>query len=199
MKTNEIWLFTDDQHFSQDEKNKLAGIQAGAQPNPTKLSELANDIGFVTNAVNNLTNYYLKTETYTKNEVQSLVGAITTMNVLVVDTLPTENISTKTIYLVAKDTAQTNNVHDEYVYVNGAFEKIGDTEIDLTNYALKSEIPTKTSELTNDSGFLTAIPSEYVTEAELNAKGYLTEHQDLSAYALKTEIPNVPTVVTKIW
>lgn len=30
-------------------------------------------------------------------------------------------------------------------------------------------VPTKTSELTNDSGFLTSIPDEYVTETELNA------------------------------
>lgn len=36
------------------------------------------------------------------------------------------------------------------------------------DYALKSEIPTKTSELTNDSGFLTSIPSEYVTDTELS-------------------------------
>ncbi len=33
-------------------------------------------------------------------------------------------------------------------------------------------IPTKTSQLTNDSGFLTAVPSEYVTDTELTAKGY---------------------------
>ena len=33
---------------------------------------------------------------------------------------------------------------------------------------------TKTSQLTNDSGFLTAIPAEYVTETELTAKGYTT-------------------------
>ena len=65
-------------------------------------------------------------------------------------------------------------------------------------------IPTKTSELTNDSGFLTSIPSEYVTETELSAKGfltsvpseyvteteldskgYLTEHQDISGKADK--------------
>ena len=36
---------------------------------------------------------------------------------------------------------------------------------DLTN---KPTIPTKTSQLTNNSGFLTSIPSEYVTETELN-------------------------------
>ena len=33
---------------------------------------------------------------------------------------------------------------------------------------------TKTSQLTNDSGFLTDIPAEYVTETELTAKGYAT-------------------------
>ena len=60
----------------------------------------------------------------------------------------------------------------------------------IDSLAEKSEIPTKTSQLTNDSGFLTSIPSEYVTESELNAKGYLTEHQDLSDYALKSEIPD---------
>lgn len=48
---------------------------------------------------------------------------------------------------------------------------------DKGDYALKSELPTKTSELTNDSGFLTAIPSEYVTDTELTAKNYATKSE----------------------
>ena len=36
-------------------------------------------------------------------------------------------------------------------------------------------IPRKTSDLTNDSGFITAIPDEYITETELNNKNYATE------------------------
>lgn len=55
---------------------------------------------------------------------------------------------------------------------------------DLSN---KPTIPTKTSQLTNDSDFLTEIPSEYVTETELNAKGYLTEHQDISGKQNKND------------
>lgn len=37
--------------------------------------------------------------------------------------------------------------------------------------------------------YLTKVPNEYVTEQELNAKGYLTEHQSLNEYAKKTDIP----------
>ena len=65
---------------------------------------------------------------------------------------------------------------------------------DGTNYHLISldnavgDVPTKTSQLTNDSGFITSIPSEYITESELNAKGYLTEHQDLSNYPKTSEL-----------
>ena len=47
-------------------------------------------------------------------------------------------------------------------------------------YALKTDIPTD---------YLKEVPDEYITETELNAKGYLTEHQDLSEYALKSDIP----------
>ena len=38
-----------------------------------------------------------------------------------------------------------------------------------------TKIPTKTSDLTNDSGYLTQIPEEYVTETELGQKGYVIE------------------------
>lgn len=52
-------------------------------------------------------------------------------------------------------------------------------------------IPTKTSDLTNDSGYLTVIPSEYITETELEAKGYLTEHQSLAGYSTTTQVQNM--------
>ena len=41
---------------------------------PTKTSDLTNDSGFVDNSVSNLTNYYLKSETYTQSEVNSLLN-----------------------------------------------------------------------------------------------------------------------------
>ena len=59
---------------------------------------------------------------------------------------------------------------------------------DLTNKPVIPTVPTDISELNNDVGYITSIPSEYVTETELNAKGYLTEHQDLSGYAKKEDL-----------
>ena len=43
--------------------------------------------------------------------------------------------------------------------------------------------------------YLTSIPSEYITESELNSKNYLTD-SDLTSYALKSEIPTVPNNIT---
>jgi len=56
-------------------------------------------------------------------------------------------------------------------------------EASIASKADKTAIPTKVSDLTNDSNFLTSVPSEYVTESELNSKGYLTSHQDISGKA----------------
>ena len=81
------------------------------------------------------------------------------------------------------------NIPDEYVTDEELNAKGYLTEHqDLSDYALKDEIPTKVSELENDIGYLTSIPDEYVTNEELNSKGYLTEHQDLSSYVTNEEL-----------
>ena len=63
-------------------------------------------------------------------------------------------------------------------YVNNAVNNIEIPTVDLSDYAKKTDIPTKVSELDNDAG-------------------YLTQHQDLSAYALKSEIPDVSGFANK--
>jgi hypothetical protein len=54
-------------------------------------------------------------------------------------------------------------------------------ETDLSNYAKKSDIP-------DVSKFITDIPDEYVTDSELTAKGYLTEHQSLAGLATESYV-----------
>ena len=68
----------------------------------------------------------------------------------------------------------------------------------LTTYAKKVELPTKLSELTNDSGYITTYTEtdpvwtsekvNYYTKDEINGKNYLTEHQSLADYATKTYV-----------
>lgn len=205
MQEQEVWVFTDDEVYTSAEKTKLNGIEAGAQVNPTKLSELSNDVNFITNSVNNLTNYYTKTNTYTKTEVNDLINGITSMNVAVVTALPTSGISTTTIYLVPKSTSQTNNAYDEYLYVNSKWEKIGDTTIDLSNYALKSEIPTVTNDLTDTlkSNYDSAYTHSQSTHAPSNAQANVLEAVKVNGVAqtISNKAVNitVPTAITKIW
>lgn len=205
MQEQEVWVFTDDEVYTSAEKTKLNGIEAGAQVNPTKLSELSNDVNFITNSVNNLTNYYTKTNTYTKTEVNDLINGITSMNVAVVQTLPTSGISATTIYLVPKSTSQTNNAYDEYLYVNNKWEKIGDTTIDLSNYALKSEIPTVTNDLTDTlkSNYDSAYTHSQSTHAPSNAQANVLEAVKVNGVAqtISNKAVNitVPTAITKIW
>lgn len=125
---------------------------------PDALSELENDAGFITNTVENLSNYYLKSETYSQDEVDALIGAVSTITFEVVDVLPTDDIKTNVIYLVPKPEASAQDVKDEYINIDGTsagWELIGSTAVDLSDYAKLSDIPTTTSELDNDSGFLT--------------------------------------------
>ncbi len=205
MQEQEVWIFTDDEVYTSAEKTKLNGIEAGAQVNPTKLSELSNDVNFITNSVNNLTNYYTKTNTYTKTEVNDLINGITSMNVAVVQTLPTSGISATTIYLVPKSTSQTNNAYDEYLYVNNKWEKIGDTTIDLSNYALKSEIPTVTNDLTDTlkSHYDSAYTHSQSTHAPSNAQANVLEAVKVNGVAqiISNKAVNitVPTAKTIIW
>lgn len=63
------------------------------------------------------------------------------------------------------------------VVLNNYYTKteVNDLIPDISNKADKTEIPNKVSQLDNDSGYLSSIPSEYITESELSEKGYLTE------------------------
>lgn len=152
-----IYIYDDDAYHTGD----LATVATSG-----KSSDLNNDAGFITNAVNDLTNYYLKTQTYTKSEVDSLIGAITTISFEVVQQLPTTDIQTNVIYLVPKSTAQTDNTYDEYINTDGTssgWEKIGDTKVDLSNYYTKSQTDT----LLNDKADVSDLDDYYTkTQAD---------------------------------
>lgn len=96
--------------------------------------------GFITNTVNNLTNYYLKSETYTKDEVAALIAAIQQFHYEIYATLPQTGQS-NVLYLIGP-TGSGSDRYEEYVYTNNAFTKIGDTSIDLSGYVTTSALNT---------------------------------------------------------
>lgn len=117
-----------------------------------------------------LSTYAIKTEV--TQEIAQAVSGIQGFDAQVVEQLP-QTGKKGILYLVA-NSGSGQNVYDEYLWVTDKFEKLGTREIDLTAYAKKTDLPTKTSQLANDSGFLTGVPAEYVTDAELTQKGYET-------------------------
>ena len=82
---------------------------------PQNLSDYNNDMEYVTSSVNNLLNYFLKSETYSKSEIQTLLAnllnGINNWNFQIVQSLPTENISETTVYCVLKGTTEIDSAN----------------------------------------------------------------------------------------
>lgn len=55
----------------------------------------------------------------------------------IVDSLPTSNISTTTVYMIPNTKSSEYNIYDEYMYINESWEKIGSSAVDLTDYLKK--------------------------------------------------------------
>ena len=94
--------------------------------------------------------------------INTAVGKITSFEYKIVDSLPATTEGKKgVIYLVAHSGSTNQNSYDEYIFLPAEgstaarYEKIGTTDIDLTPYAKKTDIPKKVSQLTNDSDFET--------------------------------------------
>ena len=88
--------------------------------------------------------------------------------------------------LTSEQEEQLNKIPEIEATINNINES-------LNTKANTSDIPTKTSKLTNDSGFLTSIPSEYVTETEMNeaiANVSSGGSVDLSGNIFKNKIAN---------
>ena len=90
--------------------------------------------GFITKAVNDLTNYYLKSQTYTKTEVNNLIAAIDQFHYeIAASTSAVTDPKSNVLYLIGP-TGSGADKYEEYVYANNAWTKIGDTSLDLSPY-----------------------------------------------------------------
>jgi len=73
--------------------------------------------------------------------LKEMIANLANLQIEIVDQLPSIG-ETNIIYLVKKS-GSAPDIHDEYVFVDGKWEKIGDTEIDLSNYYTRAEVDAK--------------------------------------------------------
>lgn len=158
--------------YTNAEKQKLSGIASGAQANviesvkvngtkvepsskavdisvPTKVSQLTNDSGYQTkaNVDSIVTGKGYQTQSQVQSLINSAVGNITSIRYEKVSSLPATG-SNGVIYLVAHSHG-TQDIYDEYIWLSETktYEKIGNTDIDLSAYVKSSEL---TAITTND-------------------------------------------------
>lgn len=151
--------------YTSAEKQKLSGIASGAQVNviesvkvngtkvepsskavdisvPTKVSQLTNDSGFQTSTqVNSIvTGKGYQTQSQVQSLINSAIGNITSIRYEKVTSLPATG-SNGVVYLVAHSHG-TQDIYDEYIWLSETktYEKIGNTDIDLSAYVKKSEL-----------------------------------------------------------
>lgn len=149
---------------------------------------------------------YNKNAFATKSEVttqiSTAIGNLTEFDTQVVETLPATGVK-GTIYFTPNNHG-ANDIYDEFIYVNNAWEKVGNTQVDLTGYVHRNDlanvaltgsynnlvdtpdIPEKTSDLTNDSNFITLadVPTELPIVSNTDNNKVLTV--DNGAWIAKT-------------
>ena len=150
--------------YTTAEKEKLAGIAEGATANVGTITGVSmNGTSVATSGVANITSLpasilsgtipsavtattqaagnnstKIATTAFVGTAIANALAEITGIKFEIVQTLPATG-EAGTIYLVSHGGTGTN-IYDEYVYVNNAWEKIGSTDIDLSNYVQKSEL-----------------------------------------------------------
>lgn len=118
----ELYMAMLDMHDDTTSKmNNLTETKAEKSEIPTKVSQLVNDKNF-------------KTET----EIKTLINNSTKLKKEVVTSLPATG-KEDVIYLL-KNKNDTNNFYTEYMWIDGKWEIIGDTKVDLTGYLKTTDL-----------------------------------------------------------
>lgn len=95
--------------------------------------------------------------------IQGQISSAGLLNREIVTSLPDVSISESTIYMILKDpSGAAGNVYNEYMYINGAWELVGDTAVDLTGYATEAYV---TDAIANKADKATTLDGYGITDA----------------------------------
>ena len=172
--------------YTNDDKTKLAGIAAGAEVNVNA------DWNAESGDAQILNKPTIITEEQVDQKINAAIGSVYRVkgSVANYNALPAENVSIGDVYNL-EDTGAN------YVATSTTpdWDKLSET-VDLNGYLTKTDAA---STYQPKGNYLTSVPEEYVTETELNAKGYATTTQvntklDSSAYTAADVLSKVKTV-----
>lgn len=112
-----------------------------------------------------------------KSQLETLSESVENLDTSVasvVTDLPTEDIKENKIYLVKSSTVATDNLYTEYLYVNGAWEILGNTslDIDLTEYLTTTEAEETYATITALEEGITALTPQVETIEGVKVKRY---------------------------
>lgn len=135
---------------ADDEEANLDVLYVNNEPlSVTKNSMISTDganynyySGFITIPTNNnqLTNGAgYQTASQVQTAINTAISGMTGIDYKIVTSLPTTG-EKGTIYLLANSGSETQNIYDEYIYVNSKWEKIGTTAVDLSDYVKNSDL-----------------------------------------------------------
>ena len=113
-------------------------------------------------------------DAYTKGEADSAIAAAVAaaphLKRTIVEDLPdAEGADENTIYMVGTGAGSEDSAYEEYMVINGAFEKIGSSKVDLTNYAEKTYVDAAKQEAISTAAGDATTKAD---AAEQNAKTY---------------------------
>ena len=98
---------------------------------PTLVSALTNDSGY-------------QTSTQVQTAITNALASIAGIKFEVVTELPSSGVN-GTIYLIAHSHSDARDTYDEYAWIGDKYEKIGNTDVDLSGYIRKDEIDSITT------------------------------------------------------
>lgn len=130
---------------------------------PTKVSQLTNDAKY-------------QTQSQVSTAIGEAISGVSTIEFQIVDSVE-DVTATNIIYLIPQSGGgSTQNIYDEYIYVNNKAEKIGSTDVDLSGYATESWVTGELADYVTSASLSTQL-SKYVTTSSLNSTlgNYVTQ------------------------
>ena len=147
---------------------------------------------FITNTVDDLTNYYLKSETYSQSQIDDLIAGLTNFHYEVYASLSdVTSPSSSVLYLIGPSGSGTDQ-YSEYVYseTDQDFILIGTTEIDLLGYVTTTDLATSLADYTPTASLATvATTGNY---SDLNGTPTLATVATTGDYDDLTNKPTIP-------